>query len=262
VKDELNHFLLAVQFLTRLPVGRWLNFKQEDLPKSTFWFPLAGALAGASGALAFVAGRQLFPATVAVLLSMLAMVLITGGLHEDGLADAADGLGGGVTKERALEIMRDSRIGSYGALALWFALAIKFASLLWLAHQASIPLWRILIIAPAVSRASCIVLFSTCENVRENSRTSKPFAKGIGLNRLIATAAYATAGIWLLCGNNFVLFLCVALAWIIATVLCRSYYRRRIGGITGDCLGATIVVSELAVYLAFVAAIFSGWAGK
>ncbi|NBV87047.1 MAG: adenosylcobinamide-GDP ribazoletransferase [Verrucomicrobia bacterium] len=121
-----NYFLTAVMLLTRLPVGRWCVYSPDAVAASVAYFPAVGALVGmvAAGVLSAAAGA--FSVKLAVLASMLASVLLTGGFHEDGLADAADGLFGGRTPAQRMEIMKDSRLGSYGALALWFALSAKF----------------------------------------------------------------------------------------------------------------------------------------
>src|SRR5690348_15040627 len=109
-RRQLDIFLAAVMFLTRLPVGRFHEFREEDVAPSTIYFPIVGALIGLAGGLALLTSAAL-PAFVAVLVSMLVTVSITGGLHEDGLADSADGLIGGQDSQRRLEIMKDSRIG-------------------------------------------------------------------------------------------------------------------------------------------------------
>ena len=118
MNEGWNHFLTALMLLTRLPVGRWCRYSQEAVASSVCYFPTVGALVGAIGATVLWAAHSAFPAKVAVLLCMLATVLATGAFHEDGLADAADGLWGGGTPQRRLEIMKDSRLGSYGAIAL------------------------------------------------------------------------------------------------------------------------------------------------
>jgi cobalamin-5'-phosphate synthase (EC 2.7.8.26) len=125
LRAQWNIFLIAVMFLTRLPVGRWVRYEQSLLAHCTVYFPLVGAGVGAFGAGVLWLGAMLVPLPLAVLLSMLSTVLLTGAFHEDGLADSADGFGGASDAARVLEIMRDSRIGTYGAIALWFLLTTK-----------------------------------------------------------------------------------------------------------------------------------------
>ena len=123
-RRQMHTFRAAVMFLTRVPVGRAREFRLEDLARSAIYFPVVGALVGLGGGIALLTSYAV-PSFVAVLICMLVTLCITGGLHEDGLADCADGLVGGKDPERRLEIMKDSRIGTYGAVALWFSLTAK-----------------------------------------------------------------------------------------------------------------------------------------
>src|SRR5215217_5242711 len=125
----LRRFLLAVQFLTRLPVPRGLATTETELGKAAAFFPLVGIIVGASAAAVFLLGQRFAPLSVAVFLTLAFAAFITAGFHEDGLADTFDGLGGGWTRDRALEIMRDSRIGTYGSLALIFLVLGKYIAL-------------------------------------------------------------------------------------------------------------------------------------
>ena len=118
----LRHFLLAIQFLTRLPVPGGLRTIEEQLGKAAGFFPLVGVIVGGSGAIVFVLTKSLAPLSVAVLLALAFVTFLTNAFHEDGLADTFDGLGGGWTKDRALEILHDSRIGTFGSLALLLGL--------------------------------------------------------------------------------------------------------------------------------------------
>ena len=126
---ELRLLLVAVQFLTRVPVPRWVGFKASWLNECARHLPLVGLGIGAFGALIWCAAAQVWPPTVAVLLSMVATVWLTGGFHEDGLSDTCDALGGAVSRDKALLIMKDSRIGAYGAISLVLMLGLKAATL-------------------------------------------------------------------------------------------------------------------------------------
>ncbi|RZL97119.1 MAG: hypothetical protein EOP73_26145, partial [Variovorax sp.] len=134
----VRHFLLALQFFTRIPVtgrlARWVGYSPAMLRASAAHFPAVGWVVGAIGALAFALASVLWPPAVAAVLATVATVLATGAFHEDGLADVADGLGGTQDRARALEIMRDSRIGAFGAIALVLALGLKLATLAALAQ--------------------------------------------------------------------------------------------------------------------------------
>ena len=123
IRRELESFLAAVRFFTRLPVPAWVGHSAAGLPAAIRWFPAVGALIGSLAALVYLLAAQVWPAQVALLLSMASSIYLTGAFHEDGLSDTVDGLGGGWDKERILAIMKDSRLGNYGAIALWLACA-------------------------------------------------------------------------------------------------------------------------------------------
>ncbi|MDP2107868.1 MAG: adenosylcobinamide-GDP ribazoletransferase, partial [Rhodocyclaceae bacterium] len=122
MRRELEYFFAALRFFTRLPAPGWVGHSAEQLNHAARYFPLVGVIVGAIGAGVTLAALQLWPAQIAVLLGMTATLLATGAFHEDGLADSIDGCGGGWTKEQVLAIMKDSRIGSYGAIGIGMAL--------------------------------------------------------------------------------------------------------------------------------------------
>jgi adenosylcobinamide-GDP ribazoletransferase len=248
--DERAVFLLALQFLTRLPLPADVGYTPARMAATPRWHPGVGAVVGALSGLAFALAALLFPPTLAALIATAAGLLLTGAFHEDGLADACDGLGGGATRERALAIMRDSRIGTYGAAGLGLALAAKVLALGALPVAAT-PL--VLVAGHAASRGSAVAVIASAAYVRDHG-TAKPVAEGIGPGGL--AFALATGGLALLA---------VALALPPATVAggllglglghvaMRSRFERRLGGYTGDCLGAVQQASELGLYLGVLA---------
>jgi len=241
-----SDFLHAVQFMTRLPVDRWVGYDPTAMPRCVVFFPAVGAAIGLAGGVAYLLAGS-FPHTIAVLFAMLVPVLLTGALHEDGLADAADGLCGHAPVERALEIMRDSRIGSYGAVALAFLLAFRFAAI---DHLGSVwAIMRAMIAAGAVGRAAAVALMSTCINLRNESPTSGPFGSGLPPGALIPCLGITVVGAIVLLGFS----VSPVIAGVAVAFALRQYFVRRLGGITGDCLGAAIALTELTV-LVFAAA--------
>src|SRR6185503_1633387 len=151
----IRRFLIAVQFLTRLPVPWSLNSSEADIGKAAAFFPLVGVMVGGGAALVFVGLQRILPLPASVLCTVAFTAFITNGFHEDGLADTFDGFGGGWTKDRVLEIMRDSRIGTYGTLALIFIILGKFIFL------SSLPqgqIWRWLMVAHTASRWTILPL--------------------------------------------------------------------------------------------------------
>lgn len=256
----LRHWLLALQFFTRVPVtGRladWVGYSPAMLRASAAHFPGIGALvgllaAGVAALLLMLLPSSPFAPLVAAVLSTVTTILFTGALHEDGLADVADGLGGSPDRRRALEIMKDSRIGSYGALAIALALAAKVSLLALIGSVDVRALCTGMLLAHVLSRAWPLLLIRWLPYVGDDHGTkSKPMADAI------STATLAAAGLWVaiacaavatLQGAAFlvapVLVSALALAWM------ARLFVRRLQGFTGDCLGATQQVCEIGCYL-------------
>jgi adenosylcobinamide-GDP ribazoletransferase len=247
--DEAAALLLALRFLTRLPVGGGV-FTPARMADATGYLPAAGMLIGLFAAAVFLAAHRVFPPVVALLLATAATSLLTGALHEDGLADTADGIGGGATRERALEIMRDGRIGAYGALALLLTLALSVAAL------AAMPVGlaaTALVAGHGASRASAVLVIATSRYARPDGAGAFT-AGGIALARLglaLATAAFCLALLAMAGGWRPALGAALGLA--VAHMATRLVFERKLGGYTGDCLGATQQVSEAAIYLGALA---------
>ncbi|WP_369973833.1 adenosylcobinamide-GDP ribazoletransferase [Pelomonas sp. KK5] len=250
--QQLRLFFIALQFLTRCPVPRWVGYEPAWLQQSARWFPAVGTLVGAVAAGVLWASLQLWPPAVAVLLSMAASVWLTGGFHEDGWADSCDGLGGAVSRERALAIMKDSRIGSYGALGLTLMLGLKAACLVALASVQPALAVAVLVFAHTASRAAAVTLMRLLPYAGDVEHAkAKPLAtQADGVTLAVALGWALSIGLLLVPGAR----LCAALLAIAAVVLwMRRWLRRRLGGYTGDNLGACQQLAELAALLAFAA---------
>jgi adenosylcobinamide-GDP ribazoletransferase len=245
---------IALQYFTRVPVGRIDGFRREWLTESARYFPLVGWLVGALSALVLLAAAQLWPPLVAAGIALAFSAWITGAFHEDGLADTFDALGGQVDRERALAIMKDSRIGSYGALALALVLALRWLAL------ASLPLplacAALFALHPA-ARAGAAALMAWLPYVRDDDSKAKPVAQALPARDLLvvlllgiapAAALALWRPAWLLPMASAVL------AVGLVHLSCRRWYRRRLGGYTGDGLGACEQLGELAFLLAVLAA--------
>jgi len=269
----IRHFLLAVQFFTRIPVtGRlagWVGFSPAMLRASAAHFPGIGVIVGGAAAAVFALLQALLPATtftplVAASLSTVLTVWLTGGFHEDGLADVADGLGGSYDRARALEIMKDSRVGAFGAMALVLALLCKVALLALLGSVEALPAEGVQ--APAfggwyvcaalwgghvVSRTLPLVLVKLLPHVGDTATSkSKPLADQISAGGLVVAFAWcfgalALAGLVLDAIN---LLAGCGLA-VLALLALLRFFRRRLQGFTGDCLGCAQQVCEIAFYL-------------
>lgn len=243
-RGALRPFLTGVTFLTRVPGPAWVGHDPEHLARSTVWFPLIGALVGTWGGAFYLIGRTGWAApVVAVLLSTAATVWLTGAFHEDALADACDGFGGGWAKDDVLRIMKDSRVGSYGVVGLVLVMALKVAALSALSPGDAL---RALVAAHALGRWSSLPLLWRYGYARESPGTGGPFAGSVTAARLLAGTALA-AGIAAPVLGRAVLPAAAAVLGV--TWMAGRYFQGRIGGITGDCLGAAGQVAELSVYL-------------
>ena len=243
-RQNWRYFLTAVIFFTRIPV-RLNNFDEADLNKSTRFFPLIGILVGIVGALVFWLSDILLPLEIAVLLSMVATVLLTGAFHEDGLADAIDGLGGGWTKEQVLTIMVDSRIGSYGAIGLILALLTKYQAL---SYQVATLIPASIVAGHALSRL-CAVLVMFTQNYVKTEGKSKPLATQLNMTELVIATVFGLLPLMFLEMKSLLALVPVSLTWLWFS----AKIKKRIGGYTGDCLGAMQQLTEIAFYIGLLA---------
>ena len=242
----INDALLAVVFLTRMPISLSKNIKNQKLADVTWAFPLVGVFVGGLAGIAMLIGFQIgLPSMVCGLIAVAAQVLMTGALHEDGLADVADGFGGGKKVVNKLKIMRDSRVGTYGVLALIFSVTFRAGLIASMSSQTIAIL--ALMSAGAVSRAFVALAMNQLEMVRTEGLASKA---GQPTNEAtLVTLALGCAIAFLLLGAGGWIVLVLAFG---ATVLMGLLARRQIGGQTGDVLGTIQQVSEIAVLLGVI----------
>ncbi|QYF94589.1 adenosylcobinamide-GDP ribazoletransferase [Massilia sp. PAMC28688] len=251
---QLRLFFIALQFFTRIPIPRWVGFEQAWLHHASRYFPLVGLVVGAVAATVYLAASQLWPAPVAVLLSSAASIYLTGAFHEDGFADMCDGFGGGLTRERVLEIMKDSRIGTYGAVGAGLLIALKCTLLAHLPVAAAV---AALLVAHPLSRLAAASLIWRLQYARDDGK-AKPLAQEMSSAEF--SIALACAMLPLIAAGTLgylawaTLAACVAAAAVVAAWLGIKCVRR-IGGYTGDCLGAVQQVSEVAIYLCIAASL-------
>ena len=256
--NGLRHFLLALQFFTRIPVtgrlAQWVGYSPAMLRASAAHFPAVGWVVGAIGALALAAALALWTPWVAAVLCTVATVLVTGAFHEDGLADVADGLGGASTRERALEIMKDSRIGAFGAIAVVLALGLKFALLAALAGQGAFVACTALLAAHVLSRLAPLAVMRASPYVGGEGGKAKPMADAVsGTSVFVAVLWSLPAAALLVIAGGVANGVAALIAAALVALFMVRLLRRRLGGFTGDGLGATQQLSELAIYLALAA---------
>ena len=234
-------------FYTRLPVPSWVRYSDDILNAASRYFPLVGLLVGAIGAATFRLGDLVFATPVALLLSLIATIFATGAFHEDGFADLCDGFGGGWTKTQVLTIMKDSRLGTYGTLGIGLLLALKLATLSSL-PTTSIPL--ALLIAHPLSRFAAISFVYTHNYVQEDAQSKvKPLALNLSRGELAFAAVTGIAPLLVvMVGWDWRWGIALGPVAVARWGLGRLFVRR-LGGYTGDCLGAAQQVTEVVVYL-------------
>ncbi len=260
MQKEWRYFLLAIGFFTRIPVPNFVDFQESELNGSAKYFPLIGIIVGVVGALSFYLSNLLFPQTIAVLISMASTICLTGAFHEDGLADSIDGFGAGWVREQVLTIMQDSRLGTYGAVALIFFLFAKFQALT-LMFPVLVSL--ALIVGHALSRLCAVWVMATASYVKSMGK-SKPLATQIKNTDLLVANIFGLIPffallILLVISYDDMQLMILDFVWmtllpvIASWVWWRTKLLKRIGGYTGDTLGAVQQITELAFYLGLLA---------
>jgi adenosylcobinamide-GDP ribazoletransferase len=246
---QLALFLTAVQFLTRVPVPRLKTFQPDWTARSARYFPVVGALVALVSGAVLIAASQVWTGVLPALLATAAGILITGAFHEDGLADTADGLGGGQTVARRLEIMKDSRLGTFGVLALGIALALKVTAL---GQTPVLPAVHALIAAHAGGRAAAVLAmgFAPYAGTRADAKV-KPVADGVTGREVIVALAFGVVAI-VPAAVSEPLATTVALSVAaIAAMTVAGLARQLIKGWVGDTLGATEQAFEIGFLVAF-----------
>jgi adenosylcobinamide-GDP ribazoletransferase len=255
MKRQFTLFLVAIQFLTQLPVPGLHGFEPDWLARSARYFPLVGVLVGLISVGVWWLAGLVFPPTVAVGSMIAASLLLTGAFHEDGFADVCDGFGGGRTPDAVLAIMKDSRIGAYGAIGIGMMLALKWVTLISL-PRALIPLT--VVSAHMVSRWCAIGLIWRLSYVRADADAkSKPLAGSLSAGDWLTSGVLGILGLLPMIllsdprGGPGARVLLPAFALAAGgAALAGAYFKTRLGGYTGDCLGAAQQLSELVFLLA------------
>ncbi|MEN8156164.1 MAG: adenosylcobinamide-GDP ribazoletransferase [Bacteroidota bacterium] len=249
LREELKIFFTAVMFYTRIPVPKSTGFSPEALNRATRYFPLIGILVGGAGGAVFLGSSQFLGIHLSIVISLLFTVLLTGAFHEDGLADFCDGFGGGVSKEKILAIMKDSRLGTYGTIALIMLFLVKTGLIAEIGLR-EIPL--AILVAGAWSRLNPVLLIYTSTYVTDTDGSK---SKPVGLKGSAATLVIALIfGLAPLLLVDWKIIPLLVGTQLIILLLFRGYLHRKIGGFTGDTLGALQQLSEVGFYLTCVAA--------
>ncbi len=243
VSRELRRFRVAVGYFTRIPMGTISGFSDSDLDHASQYLPWIGLGIGVIAAGVFWFSTLWLPQPAAAVLAVVTGLLMTGCFHEDGLADVCDGFGGGFTPADKLRIMKDSRIGTYGATALWVVLSLRTAILAFLDPVLGVVL---LVVAHALSRIAPLVLIYLLDYVQDtDAARAKPVAQGVpSRGLLVGLAVIVPLGLW-----QLQLTVVAGLILVAAVLLLARLCVRQIGGYTGDYLGFSQQISEVLIYL-------------
>lgn len=246
MKKELDIFFTAIMFFTRIPCPKWIDHSPEILNKSTRYFSLVGIIVGGFSALIFWGFSYIFPLSLALLFSMVFTIWLTGAFHEDGFADVCDGFGGGWTKDKILTIMKDSRLGTYGTIGLVGMLVFKYTALSYQPNQILVTL----IAGHSISRFITSFLLYLYPYVRDDiSSKSKPMGHAQNFSVVMYNGVIGIIPLFFY--NSFWVFLCLIPPFI-AMLLLGRFFKKWIGGQTGDCAGATQQVTEVVFYLSLL----------
>jgi len=240
----LTPLFVAFSFLTIIPLSIKSGLREKDLATSMGYFPLVGLFIGGILTGINIFGGKIFPPYLTDLFIVLALTIITGGLHLDGLADTVDGLAGGDTKEKTLSIMKDSHTGPMGVLAIVFAILFKYMAILSMSASMKD---KALLIMPVVSRWSMVAMAYFAPYARHEGGTGMVFVKNVSWTSLILASGFVIILTLIIGGwktGGIVLF-----TVSVVTLLCILYFIKRLGGVTGDILGAVNEVNEVMVLL-------------
>jgi len=249
----LLEFFTAVQYFTRFPVPKFTSqhYSEDMLNRSRTYFPFIGFLIATIMGFSFIFFHNFLSLPLSILITMLFGILATGGFHEDGLADVCDGFGGGYDRRKILEIMKDSRLGTFGALGLICILAIRYNCFFEMATVSYRLFLSALFFAHTLSRFFANLVSNTLEYARDDIESkTKPIAK-----KRLSPVRMGISTLPIFLSTLFLIDLSLALAFIPALLIVIYmiyYFRKHIGGFTGDCLGAIQQVSETIIYIAIL----------
>ncbi|MEM6726102.1 MAG: adenosylcobinamide-GDP ribazoletransferase, partial [Bacteroidota bacterium] len=255
MKEEVKIFFTALMFYTRIPCPSNIDHSPDYINKATRYFPLIGWIVGGLSLLAFLLSLLLFEPAIAIIISLLIGVLVTGAFHEDGLADVVDGFGGGWTKQKILDIMKDSRLGAFGAIALVLLFLLKYAALLSIVDQyQNITALALMFISyHSLARLTAINIVFTSQYSREDeSSKAKPIAKTHGKVEVFGAYCFGLLPLGVLSLVHWK-FSLVILPLFLLYYLSKRYFEKWLDGYTGDCLGAVEQLAECVCLLSYVA---------
>ncbi len=251
MKEELNVFFAAVMFYTRIPCPSWVGHHSDYINKSVRYFPLIGWIIGMVSGIGLLVGQWLIGPFFASIMFIILSVWITGAFHEDGFADVCDGFGGGWEKEQILNIMKDSRVGTYAVVGLILLFLLKVSLVTESAKQYDT--WLLFLIAingHTLSRLIAATVIFTHQYAREDEKSkARPVAKSYSHINLVVMMIFGLVplvGIVIFTGQP--LWFLILIPLYLAKVYLSNLFQKKIGGYTGDCLGATQQIVEVVFY--------------
>ena len=248
VKNELIYFATAMMFFTRIPVPFTIPYSSEIMNRSQKYFAWVGLLVGLINAAILYLSSQLFNLEIGIVLMMITSVLLTGAFHEDGFTDMCDSFGGGYGKEKILTIMKDSRVGAYGTIGIILLFALKFFSVQALGTVDLMKTLWIIILAHTSSRFISGTMIYTHQYVTDiDASKSKPLANK-PLDRMALLVGFISVLLSFVLIPDWRLIIAFALTYL-GKIYMGWYFKKHIGGYTGDCLGAVQQVCEVLFYL-------------
>lgn len=248
--NELKNICSCISYFTRIPIWKLVDLSDVDMKQTSKYFPIIGWLVGCFSAFILYCSKLVLPYEISIILSMITSLIITGAIHEDGFADVCDGFGGGYTKERILDIMKDSSTGAFGSIGLIMILGLKFSCLYYIPTSVIVP---VIITAHTISRWTSISFLYTHNYARSNDNSkSSVFIKHTPLKEFIIISIFGIIPFFLL-PSNLIIYsvLLIVPVYMVKTIL-GAYFNRKIGGYTGDCMGAVQQISEIIFYIGII----------
>lgn len=249
IKQEIHIFLTAVMFYSRIPCPSWVDHNPTYIRRSTKYLPLIGWIVGAVYACAILIFLKVFSPLISLFGALAVSVLLTGAFHEDGFADVCDGFGGGWTKEKILGIMKDSRVGTYGVVGLFLLLGTKiFITLDLLSALDNQLIFALTIISShTLSRMTAIsvIFFQSYARDETDQSKAKPVATGVNKSDFMLALLFSALPFSFLILYTDLWYLLIIIVLLAMTSYLMRYFKKWIGGYTGDCLGATQQVNEV-----------------
>lgn len=245
----MKNFILILQFMTRIPININLKVERENFQKGVAYFPLVGLIIGCMEAFVYYISSNLFSINISILFVIITHVVVTGAIHIDGFGDTIDGIFSGRSKARILEIMKDSRVGTFGALGI---ILLVLGKLIGLREIAQSEIITVIILAPIISRTVVTFLMYKRRYAREKEGLGDLFIGVLEKKNFIAALMLGMLLTLLLAREKGIIILIISL---IITLILRSYIEKKIDGVTGDILGASIELNELLIFIFFTSTI-------